>query len=240
MSDGNALVLLHGWGAHGGIWADLAARLGAKMTLFTPDLVGSNTLEEMADRIAAAAPSRCSVAGWSFGGQLALAWARRHPQQVRRLVLIATTPKFVADESWPQGMAPAAFDEFAATAAADTDAALRRFRLLETQGDRGARSVARRIGQLLAARALPGPGALLRLLQLLRVNDLRAALPEIAQPALVVHGDADRVVAPAAGEYLAAQLPRARLERIAGAAHVPFVSDTDRVCALIGEFCDES
>jgi pimeloyl-[acyl-carrier protein] methyl ester esterase len=239
MSGGNTLVLLHGWGAHGGVWADVAARLCAGMTLLTPDLAASDNLDDMADRIAAAAPSRCSVAGWSFGGQLALAWARRHPQQVRRLVLIATTPKFVADGSWPQGMALTAFENFAAIAAADAGAALRRFRLLETQGGREARSVARRIGQLLATRALPGPGALLQVLRLLRVTDLRAALPEVAQPVLVIHGDADRVVTPAAGEYLAAKLPQAHLERMAGTAHVPFVSDPDAVGALIGEFCDE-
>lgn len=240
MSGGNALVLLHGWGAHGGVWADVAARLDRRMAVATPDLNAEDCLEAMADRIAVAAPPRCTVAGWSFGGLLALAWARRHPQQVRRLVLIATTPKFVADAGWSPGMGLAAFDDFAATAAADADAALRRFRLLETQGDRGARSVARRIGQLLAARALPDPKALLQMLQLLRTTDLRAALPEIAQPALVIHGDADRVVAPAAGECLTAQLPQARLERIDGAAHVPFVSDPDGVCALIGKFCDES
>ena len=57
---------------------------------------------------------------------------------------------------------------------------------------------------------------------------------EIQVPVLVVHGSHDRLAPPAAGEYLAAQLPQAHLLRLEGAGHAPFLSHAalfaDAVC----------
>lgn len=238
-----ALVLLHGWGAHKRVWDELAARLGADWRVIAPDLPGLGgepyTFERTVDQLAAASPAQCMVAGWSLGGQLALAWARRYPRQVTRLMLIAATPQFVSTPDWPQGMAPEVFAEFSLSVARDAAATLRRFLLLQTQGDAQARRVARQLEAALALQALPGSGVLMETLRWLQATDLRAMLPEIAQPALVLHGDRDQIAPPAAGEYLAAHLPRARLALLAGAAHVPFLSDPDVMCQLMNDFCNE-
>ena len=242
-----ALVLLHGWGMHGGVWADLAARLGDRFEVLAPDLPGHGTSPmpeswqpgALVDQLAATAPARCMVAGWSLGGQLALAWAQCHPRQVTRLVLMATTPRFVHAADWPHGMAPDVFSGFAAALTQDAAATLRRFLLLETQGDAQARSVARQLETALAARAVPSPAVLEQMLRLLRDTDLRALLPGIAQPVLVLHGDRDRITPPAAGEFLATNLPQGRMEWIAGAAHASFVSRPELVCRLMADFCDE-
>lgn len=238
------LVLLHGWGTHAGVWSDLVARLELGHSVIAPDFPGDGAaqpcmVDDAIDRLAAIAPEHCMVAGWSLGGQLALAWALRHPQQVVRLGLIATTPRFVSAADWPHGMAAAAFAGFAAELAADPKATLRRFLMLETQGDAQARAVARRLDAALAARPAPAAEMLARTLEWLRDNDLRAALPQIRQPALVIHGDCDRITPLAAGRHLAQQLPHARLEVLGGAAHAPFVSDPQTVCRLITEFCHE-
>lgn len=234
------LVLLHGWGAHGGVWTDLVARLGAHRAVSTPDWASlGQTPEAVVDALAAASPARCIVAGWSLGGQLALHWARRHPQQVGGVVLIAGTPKFVAAPDWQDGLAPALLHEFSALLAADPAALQRRFLLLQVQGDRAARAVARRLTQALEARALPGVAVLERTLRWLEAADLRRMLGAVAAPALVIHGDRDSIVPPAAGRYLARQLPRARFAAITGAAHVPFLSAPERVAALLDDFCDE-
>ncbi len=239
-----ALVLLHGWGAHGGIWDDLASRLDARLKVSAPDLPGyaagpAYPVEAAVDRLAAGAPARCAVAGWSLGGQLALEWARRHPQQVTRLVLMATTPRFVSAPDWLHGMAAGEFSGFAAALERDAAATLRRFLLLQTQGDVRARAVARRLEAALEGRPQPGGDLLRRTLHWLQHTDLRDALPAIEQPVLVLHGDRDRITPPAAGEYLAAQLQQGRIERIAGAAHVPFFSDPDGVSRRMTDFCNE-
>ncbi len=238
-----ALVLLHGWGAHRRVWDELVARLGMKIQIIAPDLPGYGavpcTIERTVDQLAAAAPAQCMVAGWSLGGQLALAWARRHPRQVTRLMLISSTPRFVSAPDWLHGMAPEVFAEFSATLQRDAGTTLRRFLLLQTQGDARARRVARQLEAALALQTLPDSTVLVETLRWLQATDLRATLPDITQSALVVHGDKDRIAPLAAGEYLAAHLPRARLALLAGAAHVPFLSDPDVMCKLMHDFCNE-
>jgi pimeloyl-ACP methyl ester carboxylesterase len=61
-------------------------------------------------------------------------------------------------------------------------------------------------------------------------------LHRIARPALVLWGDKDGVVAPSYGERLAAALPNARFELVAGAAHHPQIEQPDRVAAAIERF----
>lgn len=242
-----ALVLLHGWGAHKRVWDELLARLGADMQIIAPDLPGHGAapaitpyaVECMVDTLAAAAPAQCTLAGWSLGGQLALAWARRHPQQVTRLMLIAATPRFVSTPDWPHGMAPEVFAEFSASLTRDAATTLRRFLLLQTQGDARARQAARQLEAALVLQAQPRSSVLVETLRWLQTTDLREALPEIIQPTLVMHGDRDRIAPPAAGEYLASQLPQARLALLAGAAHAPFMSAPDEMCNLMNDFCNE-
>ncbi len=238
-----ALVLLHGWGAHKRVWDELAARLGADWRVIAPDLPGLGgepyTIERTVDQLAAASPAQCMVAGWSLGGQLALAWARRHPWQVTRLMLIASTPRFVSAPDWLHGMAPEVFAEFSASLQRDAGTTLRRFLLLQTQGDVRVRRVARQLAAALALQTLPDSTVLVETLRWLQATDLRATLPDITQPALVMHGEQDRIAPPAAGEYLAAHLPSARLVLLAGAAHVPFLSEPDAMCGLMSDFCNE-
>ncbi|MBX9904528.1 MAG: pimeloyl-ACP methyl ester esterase BioH [Burkholderiales bacterium] len=241
------LVLLHGWGSHAGVWADVIARLELGHAVIAPDFPGGGstasatacTMDGVVDELAAIAPERCVVAGWSLGGQLALLWAHRHPQQVARVVLIASTPRFVSAPDWVHGMAAATLAGFAAELAADPAATLRRFLLLETRGDAQAHAVVRRLDAALAARPPADPEVLARTLDWLRDTDLRAVLPDIRQAVLVLHGDRDRITPPAAAEYLAAHLPQARLVMLSGAAHAPFISDPDVVCKLMTDFCNE-
>jgi pimeloyl-ACP methyl ester carboxylesterase len=69
---------------------------------------------------------------------------------------------------------------------------------------------------------------------------LRHWLHRITRPALVLWGAQDGIVAPAYGERLAAALPEARFERIAGGAHYPQVEQPDLVAALIERFAQEN
>ena len=236
------LVLLHGWGAHAGVWGEVIARMNLGHMVIAPDIPGEDdaipALDEVIDRLAATVPERCVVAGWSLGGQLALAWARRHPQQVAKLILVSTTPRFVAAPDWSHGMDGTAFSGCSGVVSANPGEALRRFLLLETQGDAQARAVKRKLEAALATRPAAHRSVLMRTLDWLRDTDLRTTLSAISQPVLVVHGDRDRITPPGAGEYLARQLPDAHLEWMPGAAHAPFVSDPDGFSRRVAEFCD--
>jgi len=237
------LVLLHGWGMNASVFDELATRLADRYDVHAVDLSGYNglppitpyALEPLAADIAGKAPGRCYVAGWSLGAQVALAWARARPAQVERLALLGATPCFARREDWALGLEPAVLQAFAGSLAEGRVATLRRFVSLQARGDSAARRVSARLRAVLAARPGPPPSVLEQGLCILAAADLRSVIGEIAQPALVVHGERDELVPLGAAEYLAQGLVRARLAVVQGAAHAAFISAPDTVSALITE-----
>jgi len=243
--DSKDVVFLHGWGFASGIWDDLSSRLGPRLRVHALDLSGYGaapacspyTLDALAAAVARAAPRRCHVVGWSLGGEVALAWARRAPRQVRRLVLIATTPCFVRRVGWSCATEPAVLQEFGRSLAADRAETLARFAAAQAKGDARGR---RLTGVLRTASEQSATDAVLTAgLAVLHAADLRGELSRVRQPTLVLHGAYDRIVPPAAGSRLAAALPDARFVLLRSCAHVPFLSQPERVARKVRSFLDE-
>lgn len=245
--DGEDLVLLHGWGMNAAVWDDVAADLAKHFRVHCVDLPGHGnscagelyTLATMTGALAAAMPRPAVVCGWSLGGQVALNWALHAPHQVARLVLIATTPRFVNGAQWDSGIDTALLDGLERDLADDCRAVLQRFLAMQARNDADARLVLRRLRGMMLDRGEPAVEALAAGLRILKETDLRDALPQIAQPALILHGERDAVVPLAAGAYLQRALPRALLEVYAKAAHAPFVAHPRRTAQRIAEFCRE-
>jgi pimeloyl-[acyl-carrier protein] methyl ester esterase len=244
MHPGAALVLIHGWGLHGGIWADLLPSLAPFGEPLAPDLPGHGAspwppggfgLESAADDLAAAIPAGATVLGWSLGAMVALTLARRHPTRVGRLVLVAATPRFTRAADWSCAVDPTVVDGFARDLAKDYRETLRRFLALQVRGGTTPRETLRRLRELLFARGEPSPRALADGLGVLRNADLRETLSQITQPALVIAGERDRLVPAAASRSLSRALPRGRYVGLPGAAHAPFLSHRDAFVAALGE-----
>ena len=66
--------------------------------------------------------------------------------------------------------------------------------------------------------------------------DVRAALPAIQTPTLVMHPRGDRVIPFEFGEYIARNIPNARLLPLETEDHLPWVGDVDRFIAEVQEF----
>jgi len=243
MSRVSDLVLLHGWGSAAAVWDDLARRLAPRFRVHALPLPGYDgapaaaSLRAAVASVSAAAPRRCGVVGWSLGGELALAWARLAPRQVRRLALVGTTPSFMRRPGWPCATAPAVLAAFGGRLADDRAGTLARFAGLQAMGDSRARRV---VGELQRIDVGRTPTDVLAAgLVILGDADLRGTLRHIAQPALVLHGARDRVVPAAAGRRLAGTLPRSRFELLRACAHAPFLSQPARVARLLRGFFDE-
>src|SRR5688572_24581473 len=137
-----AIVLVHGWGMRPMVFDPIAAILARRYSVHalslpgyegTP-LVSPYDLVSLATDVAARAPEKCSVVGWSLGAQVALAWARARPDEIERLVLVSATPCFVRRDDWAAAMPASDFDAFSEAVRADAKAGLRRFVSLQAQG----------------------------------------------------------------------------------------------------------
>ena len=247
---GPPLVLLHGWALHSGLWGELPATLARRHRVHAVDLPGhghspplvpltADTLVRALDQAFVSEPEPLTVLGWSLGGQLALAWALAHPERVTRLVLVATTPKFVAGDDWSCAMPPATLERFGDELGAAWRATILRFLTLQTRGGEGGHAALARMRRELFSHGDPSPAVLREALTLLATTDLRTDVRRIAQPSLVIAGTRDMLVPVAASRWLAAALPDGRFAAIDGAAHAPFLSHPDAFDRVFASFADE-
>src|SRR5262245_49140446 len=115
---GPPLLLVHGWAAHGGFFADLSARLAETHRVITPTLRGHPgsaqghapcTIETLADDIAhfAAALDLKGVAalGWSMGAMARWAAAPKLGARLSALIVEDMAPRLVNDATWRDGLA---------------------------------------------------------------------------------------------------------------------------------------
>ena len=233
---GPDLVLLHGWALHGGMWGPWVDELAAHARLHLVDLPGHGHsprepglaapvgLAGLARAVAGCIPRGAVLLGWSLGGMIALELVRQQPGLASALVLLATTPKFVAGDDWPHGMQAEVLNEFARGLAVDHRGTVQNFLALQARGDERSMEALRLLKRNLDAHGPPDPRALAAGLEVLRTADLRAALPAIALPTLVIAGQRDRLTPATAGRALAAALPCANFVEIAHSGHAPFLS----------------
>ncbi|MFO7593201.1 MAG: pimeloyl-ACP methyl ester esterase BioH [Pseudomonadota bacterium] len=242
--NGPDLVMLHGWGLHGGLFGPVIEPLAQCFRLHLVDLPGHGrspmldgdyTLERVAEAIAAQVPADAHWLGWSLGGRISLA-AANAGAAIDKLILVGANPCFTQRADWPHAMPEAELEQFAASLRDNYKVTLQRFLAVQSRGSERAREELRNLREALFAHGEPDPQALAGGLEILRSADLRPALAAIAQPTLVLHGERDTLAPLAAAEYTAAHLPHGKLEVIEGAGHAPFISHPEQFLAAVEGF----
>jgi class 3 adenylate cyclase len=85
-------------------------------------------------------------------------------------------------------------------------------------------------------RAAASPAAAVALLRMNSEADIRAVLPSVRVPALIMNRIEDGDVRVEEARYIASKIPGAKLEMFPGVDHVPWVGHTDDILGVIEEF----
>lgn len=240
---GPDLLLLHGWGLHGGVWAPIVASLSKRYRLHLLDLPGHGhsaavtpyDLDTLCQALADSVPASAYWLGWSLGGLLALAFAARHPQRVSRLALMACNPRFVTRGDAYPGMRADLLERFAVDLLADHPGTVRRFLGLVARGAPD-NHVLRDLRRNVDAVPSPQVSALQGGLALLRETDAITTLGRLPMPSCLLGGVRDTLVPIEALRILHKQFPQLRLHEIEAAGHAPFMSHPDETIRILEEF----
>ncbi len=160
-----------------------------------------------------------AVIGDAEGGPMAMLLAATYPQRVKRLVLVNTFARWRRAPDYPIGMP----DE-------TTEKLIRRWQehwgytteILSLSGPSLANDEPARRWFLRMQRLAMPPGAAAVMFRWVTALDVRAVLPSITVPTLILHRRDARHHRVAFGRYLAEHLPSARLVELDGADTLPF------------------
>jgi non-heme chloroperoxidase len=250
-ADAHSLLLIHGFSQSRLAWASqfdstLADdyRLvamdcrghGASGTPSDPDAYRDSEL--WADDVRAVIESlseRPTLVAWSYGGLVVADYLATHGDDaVSGVVLVgAITEKGTADADRFAGEQFVALDSgFRSADAEESVDALARFVRLCVEGQLDDADFYRTLGYNAAV-----PPSVRATLQD-RTVEHEAMLSGVETPILLIHGEEDPVVRPAAAEKHADLFPNARLEAYAGVGHSPFFEAPDRFEADLRAFVD--
>jgi 3-oxoadipate enol-lactonase len=226
---GLPVVLLHAFPLSRVMWASQLAALQDSYRVIAPDLRGfggsagfteTPSLDRMADDVAELLDElkireRVVLGGLSMGGYTALAFARRHADRLRGLILADT--KAEADDA--EGKANR--DRLIAFAAQHTGRDVLEQMLAKLVDPATMAKHAEVVESLRQIAASQTSAGIIGALQAMRDRpDSGPSLAAIAVPTLVIVGEQDTLTPPSLAESLAARIRSAKLVRIAGAGHV--------------------
>jgi len=195
------------------------------------------TLEDMADDAAglldALGIPSAHVVGASMGGMIAQLVAARHPDKTRSLVSIMSTTG--AGRVGQPGLKVLPF--LLKAPSTEREAAIERvvklFDLIGSPGFERDEAATRELAGRSFDRSSDRAGAGRQLGAILGSGDRTPVLRTVTAPTLVIHGTADKMVAPSGGRATAKAIPGARLELIRGMGHDLPRGAWEQVIALI-------
>ena len=203
----------------------LSDRLGRPPTL-------EETMDDLEAVMDAAGCERAAIFGISEGGPMSALFAATHPGRVSSLVLYGTYARMTKAPDFPQGVDPERLERWANLVREEWGGAVAVE--LWAPSAAGDPEFERWWARLL--RQGTSPAGAIELMNLYKEIDVRAALPAIDVPTLVLHRRDDRLVPARQARYLAEHIRDARYVELQGADHLPTVGDHDALLDEVEEF----
>ena len=247
---GHNIVLLHGWGMHGGLWGGFNEFLSKDFQTHAIDLPGFGfsknvendfTLDSLTiviEEYIHNLPKPVSLIGWSLGGLITQNILKRKKVELKDVVLIAATPSFTKKEGWDTAMEQSIFNAFSNDLKLDYKKTLKRFLSLQTRGSDLVRDDLRKLNEMLIARGEPNINALEIGLDILRETDLRTELKnEIS--VLLILGEKDTLVPVSVNKEFEETFPNLEQLILEKTGHAPFISKPEICAEKIKNFINE-
>jgi pimeloyl-[acyl-carrier protein] methyl ester esterase len=192
-------------------------------------------LDALCSRLHELLPSPAQWVGWSLGGLIAIAYALRYPESVQRLILVASSPRFVAASDWKLAIPSRTLKAFARELEHDYRTTLIRFLALQVHSSERAQTTLRQLRQLLLK--YPTHRRALRAgLALLYETDMREQLSKLSCPTRLILGEKDTLVPKGCAKQIVKRLIDAEVTIIPGAGHAPFLSHSREFSAALRQY----
>jgi len=244
---GETIVMIHGLGGSVDFWQAQKDFLRTDFQVVSMDLPGHGksswmplTLTEMSKDISQILShlgvSQFSLIASSMGGLVALELYRMIPQDVMRISLVGSIPKFARASNYPAGLdidkIRTLSQQFDGDYAAILDIFFRSlFTMKERQGDRF-----KWVKEMRHTQALPQREALKHFLEILEKTDLRDRLSSMICPVQFITGTEDYICPKAIMDWVASHAHNARFDFIEGCGHLPFLTDVKEYNRLVEDF----
>jgi pimeloyl-[acyl-carrier protein] methyl ester esterase len=244
---GDTIVMIHGLGACGHFWQAQKDFLQTDFQVVTLDLPGHGqsswmplTLLEMAMDIRQILThiglSQFSLVASSMGGLVALELYRMVPQEIMRISLVGSIPKFAKGPHYPAGLdidkIRTLSHQFDGDYAAILDIFFRSlFTMKERESDRF-----KWVKEMRVTQPLPQQIALKHFLDILEKADLRDRIASMICPLQFITGTEDYICPRAIMDWLAEHTHNARFDFIDGCGHLPFLVETKEYNRLLEDF----
>lgn len=175
---------------------------------------------------------RALVFAVSEGGPIAIRLAVEHPERVAGLALWATLARGTATHDYPWALTAEQFERWLDVLVAQwgRPAAIETFAPDDASDPLLQRWWARML------RLGSSPRCMQAVLRTLALSDVRALLPQVRVPTLVMHRTGDRAVRVDAGRQVASAIPGARWLELPGTAHWWWLGETTPIIEAIRSF----
>lgn len=233
---GEPLLLLHGFGANKDNYVRVARQLTEHYRVIAPDHIGFGEsthpadadyrplaqVERLRQLVAALGLKRVHLGGSSMGGQIALIYAARYPDEVASLWLLDPAGIWSAPRSEMHQIIAGGGRNPLMAQSADEFAAIYAFVMSDPP------FIPRPLLDVMARERIANHALEERIFREITSDSVEARVAGLKTPSLIVFGARDRVIHPGSAEILHKLLPNSRVVILPNTGHLPMLEKPRR------------